>query len=347
LVRKIWIEGTTEFDVPAAHVLRDGVLVSHNNYIGLYSHGLEHVRWFHEPPGARGSLGLFLGSSNSILHKPEGSVLTQYKVDTGAFVRSIETQAKDGLVGASDHNFLLMSIEEQTLMAFDWSGKLAWRWKYDAFCDLVSTPESYVVVEKGTRLHVLDAFSGKNLWKFEAELTGDKGLQDRSNRLVSGFPSVVALDDQLMIVLGDGRIFKLDLRTGEVIKTGHTPFRGPYQVGRQSVFILSQQSCRFAEYNHVLMREVSNVDLRKEMEPLFKGNQPSINALLVSEDSIVWTTMYGMLMGLERTASSGKKGLAGWILFRDRSCPLAFPQKLVPDICTTPQFQGSPELRRD
>jgi hypothetical protein len=75
------------------------------------------------------------------------------------------------------------------------------------------------------------------------------------------------------------------------------------------------------------MREVSNVDLRKEMEPLFKGNQPSINALLVSEDSIVWTTMYGMLMGLERTARSGEKRV-GWVdSLQGSLMPLGVPPK--------------------
>lgn len=311
LTLKVWMEGPSDYDVPAAQPLEQNVLISRNDYIALYTPCLERLIWFQEPRGAKGALGLVLGPSHTILHKPEGSLVTQYKPGTGEIQRSIETYSRADLVGSSDHGVLLNAFDERVLSAFQWSGKSVWEWKYQGHCDVLPTPANYVVVENGTNLYVLDSVSGKQLWRCEAEKTGDKGPQDRSNVLTPGFPSVVALDTELMTILGDGRVFKRDLRTGELIKKGETPFRGAYQVTKDSIFILNQSTCEFTEYNHELMEEVNREDLKNEMRQLFGGRPPRINALLVSEDSIFWTTMYGTLMGLERHAKrSGAR--VGW-----------------------------------
>ncbi len=346
LTRKAWMQGSTEYDVPAAQVLPQGVLVSHNDYIGLYGYDLKNPRWFHKPIGAKGALGIAIGPSGTLLHKPEGSILTQYKIATGEVVRSIETRTKADLVGSSDYNFLLHSIDGKTLTALDWSGVETWQWKYHLYCDFLSTPESYVVVDTGTKLHVLDAPSGKEVWQFEAEQTGDKGLRDRSNVLTPGFPSLVAFDGQLMTIYGDGRIFKRHLSTGEVINTGQTPFRGAYQVSGESVFILNQSTCEFAEYNHRLMKEVSRQGLRQEMQQLFQGRLPTINALLVSEDSILWTTMYGMLMGLERHAKPGRRRI-GWVdSLEGAVMPIGVPPKATAEYMYYSAISIKSEVRK-
>jgi hypothetical protein len=214
------------------------------------------------------------------------------------------------------------------LIAFDWSGVEAWRWQYDGYCNVLCLSERYIVVEKGTKIHALDASSGKDLWQFEAEQTGDRGLQDRSNVLTSGLPSVVDMDGQLLTIVGDGRVFKRDPSTGELIKQGQTPFRGPFQVTKESIFIFNKLVGEFTEYNHQLMQEVDRQDLKKEMQRLFRKELPTINSLLVSEESIIWTTMSGKIMGTERRSQPGKERL----VWSDYLGPVLMPLGIPPRI---------------
>ena len=311
LDRIAWMGGWTETgpEIPRVRPFESGVLIGRNNCLGFYTHGLEKELWSQNVPAQAGDLGIVTGPADSILHKLK-TVVTQYELQTGTIKRSIETHSEASLVGSSEHNILLMSIDDRVLVAFDWSGKETWKWKYQGYCNVLSTPETYVVVEMGTKLHGIDAISGKDLWQFEAEKTGDKGPQDHSSNLTPAFPSVVMLNGQLMIIVGDGRVFKRDLTTGELIKTGQTPFRGPFQVSEESVFILNKFECAFTEFNHLLMEEVNREDLKKELEQLFEGRNPLINALLVTEESLIWTTMEGTFMGLERQAKQGKRRLA-------------------------------------
>jgi hypothetical protein len=297
--------------VPAAKPFPAGVLISRNNYLGFYSHDLQHEIWSHETPGSQGALGLVVGPEETILHKPESSVVTQYEIKTGVVKRSWDCHSAATLVGASNHGFLLMSVADRALLAFDWSAKNVWTWKHEKTCDILATQNAYVIVDGETKLHVLEAGSGRELWMFEAEKTGDKGPRDNSNVLTPAFPSVVELNKHLMLRYGDGRVFKFELSTGELIKHGRTPVRGAYQVSRDTIFILDQIAGDFAEYNHLLMEEVRRENLHKEIAHMFKKELVMINALLVTEESIIWTTMYGTLMGLERYAKPGKKRV-GW-----------------------------------
>lgn len=307
LTRTCWIGGQTPDnlpDVPRAHLIAEGVLVRRPGSLGVHSPGLQKVLWMHTIPGASGAVP---GPAETILIKPETSTITQYEVRTGAIRRSIETRSAAILIGSNERSFLLNSLDEKMLVAFDWSSQEAWRWQYDGYCNVLCLSDRYIVVEKGTKIHALDASSGKNLWNFEADQTGDRGPQDRSNVLTTGFPSVVDMEGQLLTIVGDGRVFKRDSATGELIKRGQTPFRGPYQVTKESILIFNKVAGEFTEYNHHLMQEVDRQDLKKEMQRLFQKESPTTNALLVTEESIIWTTMAGTLMGTERHPQPGKE----------------------------------------
>ena len=121
LKRITWISRQTEIgpDMPRAQPFADGVLVRRPESLACYSHGLKEELWSHRVPGATGFVN---GPANTILIKPETSVVTQYEMQTGAIRRSIETHSAALLVECSEHNFLLMSLEDNTLAAFDWSG---------------------------------------------------------------------------------------------------------------------------------------------------------------------------------------------------------------------------------
>lgn len=327
LTRTCWIGGQTPDDlpdVPRAHLIADGVLVRRPGSLGFYSSGLQKTVWMHTIAGSSGAVP---GPAETILIKPETSVVTQYEVRTGAIKRSVETRSAAILIGSTGHNFLLMSLNDKMLIAFDWSGKEVWRWQYDEYCHVLCLSERYIVVERGTKIHGLDAISGKDLWQFEAEQTGDRGPQDRSNVLTSGFPSVVDMEGQLLTIVGDGRVFKRDPATGQLIKQGQTPFRGPYQVTKESIFIFNKLVGEFTEYNHQLMQEVDRQDLKKEMQRLFQKELPTVNALLVSEESIIWTTMSGKIMGTERHSQPGKERIVWSDYLGPVLMPIAVPPK--------------------
>lgn len=330
LDRIAWVGGDTESgpDIPRAFPCTGGVLIRRNNSLSYHSHGLRKELWSHNVPGSSGFI--WGPNAQTILIKPEIPIITQYAIETGATKQSIDTHSPAILVGCSEHNLLLMSVEKEVLIAFDWSGKHIWEWKYQGYCRLVSTPQNYIVVETGTRMHVFDAASGRNLWQFEAEKTGDKGPQDNSNAVTPGFPSVVVFNEQLMTIVGDGRVFKHHLATGELISQGQAPFRGAYQVSSTSIFSLSQITCEFAQYEHLSMKEIKRENLTKPFQQLFQGLQPRVNALLVTDGAIFWSTMYGTLMGLERGEKRGKTRL-GWTDFLGKGVlmPIAVPPKAL------------------
>ena len=342
LDRKTWLGGHTESGpvVPRARLFADGVLISRNDSLGFHSHGLERELWSHPITGLNGALELIDGPGETVLYKL-GTVVTQYEVQSGVIRRSIDTRSQAFLVACSQHNFLLMSLDDTALLAFDWSGNEIWRSDYQGYCNILSTPDKYVVVEMSTKLRVMAADSGRVLWRFEADKTGDKGPQDHSNHLVPGFPSVVFLRGELMTIMGDGRIFKRDLMTGELLQQGQTPFRGPYQVSGESIFILNKHQGQFAGYNHLSMEETKREDLK---EALKMFGDPLINALLVTDEALIWTTMEGTLMGLERQARPGEKRLA-WLDPLGTSMPIGVPPAASAGSMYYPAMSLNPKVR--
>src|SRR5690242_20062248 len=89
LDRIAWIGGDTESgpDIPRAFPCTDGVLIRRNNSLSYHSHGLKKELWSHHVPG---SSGFIWGPAQTILIKPETSVITQYAIKTGAVKRLID-----------------------------------------------------------------------------------------------------------------------------------------------------------------------------------------------------------------------------------------------------------------
>jgi len=311
LNRKAWVGERTEASsvIPNVRLFRDGVLISGADYLEFYSHGLDRMLWRQEiAHDLQGPLNTQDGPNETVLVRIDSRIL-QYQLDSGRLMRSIDIPAETFPIASSAHNVLIMSLEEHALIAFDWSGKEVWRWGYEGYCNTLATPDKYAIVEQGSKLYVLEADSGQVSWDFQAEKTGDQGLQDRSNNIVPSFPSLVYLDGVLMTIVGDGRIFKWEIQSGELVQQGQTPFRGPFQVSDTSIYILNQLQCEFSEYNHVLMEETYRENLKKELDAL---RSPSINALLVTDEALVWSTMEGNLMGVMRKVEIGKKRVV-WI----------------------------------
>jgi PQQ-like domain len=190
--------------------------------------------------------------------------------------------------------------DQNLFEAFDWSGRSLWR--HGSFGTVIPTPGICLIRENlGESLAALEESTGNLLWRFSAVKTGDCGPGDISNEITGGLPSVVVLGDSVIVVVFDGRVFNLDRTSGEILSQGRTLVNGSFQVTPTSV-VFAQPFC-FSEFDHREMREVNRLEYSHEVKPLY-GRQPhTLNAFCFSDESVVWTTMHGVLMGVSRESS--------------------------------------------
>ena len=71
---------------------------------------------------------------------------------------------------------------------------------------------------------------------------------------------------------------------------------------------------------------------------------PLINALLVTDEALIWTTMEGTLMGLERQARPGEKRLA-WLDPLGASMPIGVPPAASAGYMYYPAMSLNPKVR--
>ncbi len=199
--------------------------------------------------------------------------------------------------------------DESSLCALD-RATLDELWRCPADPSLVVCPsigERYLIAtESGLRLRCLDAVTGKLVWEFEPP--GDELARkplDRGNRIGTGFPSVAIAGDRVIVTTIEGKVHALSGETGELLAVETPPFRGPYLLTDTAVFFL--QAFGLSEFDHREMREVERIEFRSEVEPLYQGNRPTVNAFWLTEESVIWTTMHGALMAVSRRPGPGNR----------------------------------------
>jgi hypothetical protein len=129
-----------------------------------------------------------------------------------------------------------------------------------------------------------------------------------------------------MTIYGDGRIRKWELKTGEIMKEGKTPFRGPCQVMGDRIYIFGQLKGELAEYDHIHMKEADTDGLRKERDELSRGKNLTICALLVTKEAFIWTSLDGTVNGVERRLGRGTKRIC-WQDSLQTLMPFGVPPK--------------------
>lgn len=155
------------------------------------------------------------------------------------------------------------------------------------------------------RLLCVDARTGAERWSFEATARGVGDVGRRSQIMPAGLPSVTIVGDRVIVITLGGRVVVLALATGDVIAEALVPYAGCYAVTDTSIFF--KQAFRMAEFDHRTMVEVDRLEYRADVEPLYGRNEPTVNAVCISDASVVWTTMHGALMAVSRKpGQSGK-----------------------------------------
>jgi hypothetical protein len=88
------------------------------------------------------------------------------------------------------------------------------------------------------------------------------------------------------------------------------PFPGINLVTATSIFFF--QPFGLSEFDHRAMEEVSRIEFRKEVEPLYGSERPFPCAFWLTHESVIWTNLNGSLMGVSRNkAADGKRKV--WI----------------------------------
>jgi hypothetical protein len=216
---------------------------------------------------------------------------------------------------------LLMSLTTSTrlIRIFDREGKnprlvsldsdsLEQLWEARWSGSATGTDERYLIEDElATVLYCADARTGRVVWRFEFATVDERAAmragKARPVSIVQGYPSVVTPGDgRVIVILTDGHVCSLDLETGKLLAKARPPFLGIHLVTDASIFYL--QPFGLSEFDHRTMKEVSRIEYRREVEPLYGKRAPLLAAFWITHESVIWTNVDGTLMGVSRQASA-------------------------------------------
>lgn len=310
LERLSFLDGDGGFGRTATYLLPlgQGVWVTRRGVVGLYAHDLSREVWRLETEGWIATPVL---SGDVILDGPDrnGDVLEVY-VASGRVVRRGHI-GRGLLVGFTQRTLLYSVAKELGRSTFRCVDRATWEvlWERDGLGRGTSAGEKYLIDDElNTVLGCVDAPTGRVKWTFEVAPEADRvAFRAGRRQLVpirSGFPSVVAVGKRVIVVLDDSTVCSLDLETGKLLATAKPPFPGIQLVTETSVFFL--QAFGLSEFDHRAMKEVERIEYRKEVEPLYGKQHPYPCAFWLTKESVIWTTMNGVLIGVSRKV--GKDG---------------------------------------
>ncbi len=297
-----------------AHFLptKAGVVVGADERLILYDPELRSPIWEHPVP-ERAS---FVCTDDILLYGgvpwPKEEHLVAFDLKTGAVRKTAPVPHYAFFVGLTGSTVAMRVKEAENQYAvcvFD-RRTLKEIWRRPSHPELSHAPsagERYLAPTKfGLSLQCLDAATGTCLWEF-APPGGDPKIKPplQPNRIGGGFPSVAVAGERVIVTTFQEEVFSLAVENGEQLAHGKPPFRGAYLVTATSMFFA--QAYGLSEFDHHQMREVSRVEYRREVEPLYKGQPPTVNGFWLTEDSVIWTTMHGAFMGVGRTPEGGKR----------------------------------------
>jgi hypothetical protein len=217
---------------------------------------------------------------------------------------------------------------------------LAPLWKHTALSPQnASVGERYLVqANVETILRCLDAATGEVLWQVDFSESRFSGTSREPLRIVQGYPSVVVVGQRVLVVMNDTRIVVLATDSGEVLDVVCPGIAAPprqkspmHLITKTSIFYL--HAFGMVEFDHQSMKAVSEVEFRADVEPHYAkaGGSPYPCAFWVSSESVIWTNMSGLLIGVSRKL--GRNGVrtvwADWMpgaLVPVAQFPLAFKQ---------------------
>lgn len=214
----------------------------------------------------------------------------------GKDIRSIE-YSRNGVLRAARDGVCLVELSRR-FEAIDWEGRILWN-REATPGHVVSCGDRLIVSENlERRLVCIDARTGSEIWQFEATPEGAGDDAHRSQVILTGFPSVRVTGSRVVVITMNFRVFVLSLDTGRILNQGRPSSSGCYEVTESSIFF--KQPFGLSEFDHREFKEVARIEYEADVAPLYKGRQATVNAFCLTEESVIWTTMHGALMGVSR-----------------------------------------------
>jgi hypothetical protein len=280
-----------------------GVVVAARSRLSLVSSDLQVAQWRHEELGK--SSGLYV-SGSIVFFGPavagRKGELVLVRLADGILCGRVRT-SEGRVIGGTDRTILIATYARPSaqIVCLD-KAKLKEEWRRPAHAQVsaASAGETYLVPTRlGMTLECLHAETGELVWQFEPP-GADSSLKpiDRVNRMGPGSPSVAVAGDRVVVTTLEPRVYALSLDNGEVLGVGVPPFSGSLQVTDTSIFFA--QPFGLSEFDHREMKEVDRIEYRREVAPLYRLNAPSLHGFVVTDESVVWTTMHGAFMGVSR-----------------------------------------------
>ncbi len=215
---------------------------------------------------------------------------------TGEDIRRIE-YSRSGVLRLVSEGVCLVELSRQ-FEAIDWEGRVLWS-REATPGHVVSGGDRLILSENfERRLVCIDAKTGAVIWQFEAPPQGAGDEARRSQVIAAGFPSVRVAGSRVVVITMNFRVFVLSVDSGKILDLGRPTFVGCYEVTESSIFF--KQPFGLSEFDHRSLKEVDRVEYETAVAPLYRGMQPTVNAFCLTEESVVWTTMHGALMGVSR-----------------------------------------------
>lgn len=287
-----------------------GVLFVPPKTLALYSEDLAVQRWARVLPGTSSGL---VPDGKTVLYGPyldesDGTCwLARVEVDSGDVLATWPVP-RSVLVGATATTLLLngpVGKAQYEVICVDRVTGLE-MWRRASHPGLWAAPSDgdryFVDTAFGAALVCLDVNDGRELWRFEPPTVrpgeAERAVLDRWNRISSGFPSIAVVGDRVIVTTLDCVVHAVAVADGTLIQRAEPPLVGPYVVTDTSVFFA--RPFLLSEFDHREMRETNRTEYRAEVEPLYKGQKPTLRGFWLTEKCVFWTTAHGALMGVNR-----------------------------------------------
>lgn len=275
--------------VPLFVATTDGVYVSRKGRLSLYAHGLLEETWHRETWGDLRGVGrdIVCGPAESLVRRydPRGEMLAEVHVS--------------GSLHAADEACVVTWTEGE-LVVTEWSGRVRWRRSSLPNHVLLDGERTFLVDEIGCRLVCLDSTSGADKW----ELRAPEERKQPTDWFLAGFPSIAIVRGHLIVIGRDGRVQVVDRETGAIKAMVMPPYIGSFLVSETSVYFFRLSG--WSELDLTTLRETARQEYDAEVAHMQGRVLPA--AYWISEESVLWTTLGGQVMGVSRFPDeSGKR----------------------------------------
>jgi len=299
-------------------VTEKGVVVNRRGRVSLFARNLTSEKWHHKFDGW-GSVPI--PASRSVFLGPIQGSIREYALDTGDELRRTAYAGSGTVKGIAEKVYLLAG--GAGVDAVDLSGTFLWR--HDApVGHALAAQDRFIVSEDLERTLVcLDANRGQVVWRFIPPPMGGGDSARRSQTMPMGFPSVTVSGGRLVAITMDFRVFVLSLQSGEVLLSSSVSATGVPALTAESIFFIAPHG--YVEITRDSLTEVVRADYRDEVAPLYGSHHLTINAACVHDAAIVWTTMDGAVMAIERDKIDGR-----WKVWSDEVPDALMPLGIAP-----------------